>query len=205
MAKAVEMGIPKLKIEESAAKRQALIDQGIEVIVGVNKFKPTKEEEIPILEVDNTAVRENQIARLKEIKSKRNQKDVDEILQKITDASGSGQWARFEVIMPSIDYDFATNRYYIITKELQELHKSIGFTWNNVSTIKIYATVLKNGSPSSDFYVGLDAVRFENISTTNPIYGLTGYTVLKNTNAETIVKAANTSNYIEFRFAMDVQ
>ena len=75
----------------------------------------------------------------------------------------------------------------------------------NVSIIKIYSTVINNGSPSEDFYVGLDAVRFENVSTTNPIYGLTGYTVLKNTNAETIIKAANTTNYIEFRFAMDVQ
>ncbi len=58
---------------------------------------------------------------------------------------------------------------------------------------------------SPDFYIGLDAIRFENISTINPVYGMTGYTVLKNTNAETIIKAANTSNYIEFRFALDVQ
>lgn len=122
-----------------------------------------------------------------------------------TDTSGSGQWARFEVIMSSEDYDFSANRYYVITKELQELHKSIGFTWNNVSIVKIYTTVLKNGTPSSDFYIGLDAIRFENISTVNPVYGMTGYTVIKNNNAETIVKAANTTNYIEFRFAMDVQ
>ena len=115
------------------------------------------------------------------------------------------QWARFEIVMSANDYDFANNRYYVITKQLQELYKSTGFTWNNVSIIKIYSTVINNGSPSEDFYVGLDAVRFENVSTTNPIYGLTGYTVLKNTNAETIIKAANTTNYIEFRFAMDVQ
>jgi methylmalonyl-CoA mutase len=91
MAKAVEAGIPKLKIEESAAKRQANIDQGIEVIVGVNKFKPTKIDEMQILEVDNTAVRENQIARLKELKAKRNTKDVEEILDKITEASKTGK------------------------------------------------------------------------------------------------------------------
>jgi len=115
------------------------------------------------------------------------------------------QWARFEVVMSADDYDFANNRYYVVTKQLQELYKSAGFTWNNVSIVKIYTTVIKNNISSDDFYVGLDAVRFENVSTTNPIYGLTGYTVLKNTNAETVVKAANTSNYIEFRFAMDVQ
>jgi hypothetical protein len=122
-----------------------------------------------------------------------------------SDSAGTGEWARFEVVMSANDYDFANNRYYVITKQLQELYKSTGFTWNNVSIIKIYSTVINNGSPSEDFYVGLDAVRFENVSTTNPIYGLTGYTVLKNTNAETIIKAANTTNYIEFRFAMDVQ
>lgn len=122
-----------------------------------------------------------------------------------TDATGTGQSASFEVIMTAAEYNLSTNRYHIITKELQELYKTSGFTWNNVSIVKIYSTVINNGVPSEDFYVGLDAVRFENISTTNPVYGLTGYTVLKNTNAETVIKAANTTNYIEFRFAMDVQ
>jgi hypothetical protein len=122
-----------------------------------------------------------------------------------SDSPGNGQWARFEIVMSADDYDFSENRYYVITKQLQELYKSTGFTWNNVSIIKFYTTVIKNNVASSDFYIGLDAVRFENISTTNPVYGLTGYTVLKNTNAETVVKAANTSNYVEFRFAMDVQ
>jgi len=122
-----------------------------------------------------------------------------------TDTAGIGESARFEVIMKAADHNFSTNRYHVVTKQLQQLYKTAGFTWNNVSIVKIYSTVIKNQSPSNNFYVGLDAVRFENISTTNPIYGLTGYTVLKNTNAETIVKAANTSNYIENRFAMDVQ
>lgn len=122
-----------------------------------------------------------------------------------SDTVGSSEWARFEVVMSADDYDFANNRYYVVTKELQELYKSIGFTWNNVSIVKIYTTILKNGVPSEDFYVGLDAIRFENISTVNPVYGITGYTVIKNNNAETIVKAANTTNYIEFRFALDVE
>ena len=122
-----------------------------------------------------------------------------------TDTAGSGESARFEVIMEAGDYNFATNRYHVVTKQLQELYKTTGFTWNNVSIIKIYTTVINNASPSEDFYIGLDAIRFENVSTTNPVYGMTGYTVLKNVNAETVIKAANTSNYIEFRFALDVQ
>lgn len=123
-----------------------------------------------------------------------------------TDVHNSGEWARFQTVVSAENYDFSTNRYIISTKELQELLKSSsGFTWSSVNVAKIYACIIKNDAPSSDYYVGLDALRFENISTVNPLYGMTGYTVLKNTNAETIVKSANTTNYIEFRFAMDVQ
>ncbi len=121
------------------------------------------------------------------------------------DTAGSGESAKFEVIMTAGDYNFATNRYHVVTKQLQQLYKTTGFTWNNVSIVKIYSTVIKNNVASPDFYIGFDAIRFENISTTNPVYGMTGYTVLKNANAETVIKAANTSNYIEFRFALDVQ
>jgi hypothetical protein len=58
--------------------------------------------------------------------------------------------------------------------------------------------------PSEDYYIALDALRLENIATTNPLYGLTGYSVVKNTDAETIIKSPNTSNYIEFRFSVGV-
>ncbi len=122
-----------------------------------------------------------------------------------TEASGQNGSAAFEVILTSDDYDFENNRYFVITKQLQELDKQTGFTWNNITTAKLYTTIISNGSPSNNFYIGFDAIRFENVATTNPIYGLTGYTVVKSANAETIVKAANTTNYIEFRFALDVQ
>ena len=91
MANAVEAGLPKMKIEESAAKRQALIDQGLDVIVGVNKFKLKTEDKMEIIDIDNTAVREKQIARLKEIKSKRDNSAVNAALNAITDASESGK------------------------------------------------------------------------------------------------------------------
>lgn len=122
-----------------------------------------------------------------------------------TDVHGTGEWARFQVIANNEDYDFETNRYIVATSQLQELYKSSGFTWSSVDVTVIYASVIKDDLPSEDFYVGMDAIRFENVGTTNALYGLTGYTVLKNTNAETVVKAANTTNYLEFRFAMDVQ
>ncbi len=89
MTKAIETGMPKLRIEESAAKRQALIDNKEYVIVGVNKYVIPEEEDEPVevLDIDNTAVREKQIARLKKIKSQRDSKKVEEALEKLTKAA----------------------------------------------------------------------------------------------------------------------
>ena len=69
MAKAIETGLPKMRIEEAAARRQARIDSGRETIVGVNEYKPTTEEPIEVLEVDNQAVRESQLRRLAEVRA----------------------------------------------------------------------------------------------------------------------------------------
>ncbi|OIP01758.1 MAG: methylmalonyl-CoA mutase [Bacteroidetes bacterium CG2_30_33_31] len=91
MAKAIETGIPKMRIEEAAARKQARIDTGKEIIVGVNKYKLNKEDPIEILEVDNTAVRESQLLRLKILKNNRNKSEVDEALEKITLAAQTGE------------------------------------------------------------------------------------------------------------------
>lgn len=91
MAKAIETGLPKLRIEEAAAKKQARIDRGEDVIVGVNKYTLDKEDEVDILEIDNEAVRESQIARLNGIKASRDQAAVDDILKQITACAASGE------------------------------------------------------------------------------------------------------------------
>ncbi|PQM58168.1 MAG: methylmalonyl-CoA mutase [Rhodobacteraceae bacterium] len=80
MTKAVESGMPKLKIETSAANKQAAIDKGEEVIVGVNKYKPDHDDEVEILDVDNEQVRESQITRLKKIRDLRNEKTCSDAL-----------------------------------------------------------------------------------------------------------------------------
>lgn len=84
MTKAIEKGIPKMRIEEAAAKKQAKIDSGQDVIVGVNKYQLTKEDPLHILEVDNEAVRLSQIERLNDIKAKRNQEKVTNALAELT-------------------------------------------------------------------------------------------------------------------------
>ena len=91
MAKAIETGIPKMRIEEAAARKQACIDSKRDTIIGLNKYRLEKEDPIETLEVDNTAVRESQIARLKEIRSKRDNKAVAIALEAITKACETGQ------------------------------------------------------------------------------------------------------------------
>lgn len=86
MTKAIEAGLPKMRIEEAAARKQARIDSGKDIIVGVNKFKPESEKALDILEVDNQAVRESQIARLNRLKAERDPEKVKEALEAITEA-----------------------------------------------------------------------------------------------------------------------
>ena len=87
MTKAIEKGIPKMRIEEAAAKKQARIDSGQDIIVGVNKFQLKEEDPLQILDVDNEAVRKSQIKRLIQIKENRNSKKVEHWLNEITKAA----------------------------------------------------------------------------------------------------------------------
>ena len=91
MAKAIETGLPKLRIEEAAARRQAMIDSGQETIVGVNKHRLEKEDPMEILEVDNSAVRESQIKQLKQLRAERDGAKVKACLDALTAAAKSGQ------------------------------------------------------------------------------------------------------------------
>jgi methylmalonyl-CoA mutase len=90
MAKAIERGLPKLRIEEAAAKKQARIDRGEDVIVGVNKFQLDEQDAVDILEIDNEQVRESQLARLSDIRASRDGESVRAALQALTDAAESG-------------------------------------------------------------------------------------------------------------------
>ncbi|MCK9339629.1 MAG: methylmalonyl-CoA mutase [Bacteroidales bacterium] len=91
MAKAIETGIPKMRIEEAAARKQAKIDSGIESIVGVNKYRLEKEDPIETLEVDNTVVRDAQIKRLAKLRAERNNDEVQAALNAITECAQTGQ------------------------------------------------------------------------------------------------------------------
>ena len=105
MVKAIELGIPKMRIEESSAKRQARVDSKEETIVGVNKYQPTEKQDINILSIDNEQARKQQIKKLKDIKSKRNQEKVSESLNRITEAANNGNGNLLE-----LSIDAALNR-----------------------------------------------------------------------------------------------
>ncbi|MFV0277352.1 MAG: methylmalonyl-CoA mutase [Parahaliea sp.] len=91
MAKAIETGMPKLRIEEAAARKQARIDRGDDVIVGVNKYRLAAEEDVEVLEIDNEAVRQSQLRRLAKLREDRDEAAVEAILEDIYQCARSGQ------------------------------------------------------------------------------------------------------------------
>ncbi len=91
MAKAIETGLPKMRIEEAAARKQARIDSGKDIIVGINKYRLEKEDPIEILDVDNTAVRESQLKRLQKLRAERNETEVKKALEAITRCAETGE------------------------------------------------------------------------------------------------------------------
>jgi hypothetical protein len=100
---------------------------------------------------------------------------------------------------------FSDTRYFVITKQLQELvDPTINFSWSSIEIVKISVVVIKSGVKSKDWYVAIDGVRLENVSTINPLYGLTGYSVVRTVDGLPVVKGSNTKSLVEFRFAVDV-
>jgi methylmalonyl-CoA mutase len=91
MAKAIETGLPKMRIEEAAARRQAQIDSGKEVIIGVNRYRLEEEDSLEILNIDNTAVRTMQLEKLQNLKNSRDEKQVEEALGRLTDSAEKGE------------------------------------------------------------------------------------------------------------------
>jgi hypothetical protein len=122
-----------------------------------------------------------------------------------SDSTASANYAQFQVNVTNAQKGFSTNRYVVETKSLEQLVKSSSFTWNSVNVVKIWASVEDSaGNPDPKFYVALDALRLENITTVNPLYGMSGYSVVRTPDLKPIVKVANTANLVEFRFALDV-
>jgi methylmalonyl-CoA mutase len=148
MAKAIENGLPKMRIEEAAARKQARIDSGIDQIVGVNVFQFQEDTDIELLEVDNSAVRQSQIDRITEVKSKRNEKVVKKSLSILTECAKSGKGnllslaidaARNRATLGEISYAMEEEfgRYTAKTRSISGAYKS------EISEDKTFAKALR--------------------------------------------------------------
>jgi methylmalonyl-CoA mutase len=135
MAKAIETGLPKMRIEEAAARKQARIDSKKDIIVGVNRYRLDKEDPIDILEVDNAAVREAQIKRLEYLKAHRDQAAVDHALSRITEAVRTGEGnllelsveaARMRATLGEISYavEKVSGRYKAFIRSISGVYSS---------------------------------------------------------------------------------
>ncbi|MCK5535169.1 MAG: methylmalonyl-CoA mutase, partial [Bacteroidales bacterium] len=135
MSKAIETGLPKMRIEEAAARKQARIDTNKDTIVGVNKYRLEKEDPIEILEVDNTTVRNTQIARLGKLKAQRNNLAVEKALSDISEAvkSGKGNLLELAIVAAaeratlgeiSLACEKIVGRYKAVIKSISGVYKS---------------------------------------------------------------------------------
>jgi hypothetical protein len=121
-----------------------------------------------------------------------------------SDVVNPENFARVEVDLTG-DFD---DRYFVFDSKIADLIKSNTFTWNTVNTVKVYVSTFELDDEeevlSNNFYVALDGLRLENLSTNNPLYGLVGYSVVRNLDAAPISKEIGTNNLMEFRFGLEV-
>ncbi|MFL2679479.1 MAG: methylmalonyl-CoA mutase [Alphaproteobacteria bacterium] len=138
MVKAIEMGIPKMRIEESSAKRQAKVDSGEQIIVGVNKYKPTVDQDINILSIDNEKVRGKQVSALHKLKSSRNDELVKNCLNKIEESSRGNKNNLLEVCVE------AAKNYCTVGEMTNAMEKVFGrHTLSNKTISGVYGKAVK--------------------------------------------------------------
>lgn len=125
MAKAIETGIPKMRIEEGSARRQAKIDSAKEAIIGVNKYRLDHEDPIEILEIDNTAVRQAQIKRLEKLKANRNEEDVQRALEAITKATETGEGNLLELAVDAARVRASLGEISYAIEKIKGRHKAV--------------------------------------------------------------------------------
>ena len=152
MAKAIESGVPKLRIEEAAAKKQARIDRGEDVIVGVNKFQIDEQGEVDILEIDNDQVRDAQLARLADIRAKRDKTQVEACLAALSSAAESGSG---NLLALSIE---ATRSRATVGEISDALEKVYGRFVANAQTVSgVYGAAFKEDADWEEISMDIDA------------------------------------------------
>ena len=152
MAAAIESGVPKLRIEEAAAKKQARIDRGEDVIVGVNKFQIDEQDVVDILEIDNEQVRESQLRRLADIRASRDDKAVTAALSALTEAARSGQGNLLELAIE------ATRCRATVGEISDAMEQVFGrFTANSQTVSGVYGAAYKGDADWEKISMDIDA------------------------------------------------
>ena len=160
MTKAIEKGIPKLRIEEAAAIKQAKIDSGQEVIVGVNKYQLKQEDPLHILEVDNEAVRKSQIERLTKLKAERNEAEVQQCLQELTEAAKTGNENLLALAVNAARKRATLGEISLALETVFGRHKAITKTISGVYSKEIKDDALfKKASELADKFAALEGRR----------------------------------------------
>ena len=160
MTKAIEKGIPKMRIEEAAAKKQARIDSGRDVIVGVNKYQLKKEDPLHILEVDNEAVRKSQIERLNQLKADRNTDEVQKCLVNLTNAAKSGEGNLLDLAVKAAKKRATLGEISDALEIIFRRHKAVTKTISGVYSKEIKDDKLfKEASELADKFANLEGRR----------------------------------------------
>lgn len=145
MTKAIESGLPKMRIEEAAAAKQARIDSGKDIIVGMNKYSTTELPDFEILDIDNTVVRNEQIARLEQLKRERNQNEVDDALQALEKAAANGNGNLLELAI------VAARKRATLGEISSVMEKSFGRYKATIQSISgVYSGEMKNRKEFED-------------------------------------------------------
>jgi hypothetical protein len=132
---------------------------------------------------------------------------VIQFINNISNINQGSPKAILNIGLSSEDFDIndGVNRYAVVEKQLSDLNKDDNFSFANINYIKIFVSVLDSDTPTEDYYICLDGIRFDNVSSPNPLYSLIGYNKITTENAYPILKQENTNNYIEYRFGLGVE
>jgi methylmalonyl-CoA mutase len=137
MAKAIEQGLPKMRIEEAAARKQARIDSGKDTIVGVNKYAVDEKTDIELLEVDNTAVLKSQIARLEKLRKERNSDEVEAALSAITQCAETGEGNLLELAVEAARKRASLGEISMAMEKVFGRHKAVTQTISGVYSSEV--------------------------------------------------------------------
>jgi hypothetical protein len=131
---------------------------------------------------------------------------VLQFVNNISNTNVESPKALLRIDLPSSSFvsGASTNRYITVTKNLSDFIKDDTFSFANINLVKINVSVLSSGSPTNNYFVILDGIRLDNISTPNPLYSMIGYNIITTEDGLPILKSENTNNYVEYRFGIGV-